>query len=231
MTANGRTHRRQLPRGGRSSDESVIRPFDEPLLHDAGFIVLTGNLFDSAIMKTSVISDGVRARYLSNPDDPGSLRGPAVVFDGPEDYHARIDDPALGSTRTRILVMRGAGPIGYPGAAEVVNMQPPAYLLSEGIHTLPCIGDGRQSGTSGSALRSSTPRPEAAVGRRARAAADRRPRPRRPGKCTADILISDESWRAGARSCEAAGGYAYPASQTPWQEIQRGSSASGTAWC
>ena len=125
--------------------------------------MLRGNLFDSAIMKTSVISDEFRKRYLSNPKDPNAFEGRAVVFDGPEDYHARIDDPALGIDEHTILFMRGAGPIGYPGSAEVVNMQPPAALIKKGITALACIGDGRQSGTSGSPsiLNAS---PEAAAG-------------------------------------------------------------------
>src|SRR3546814_10621193 len=97
-------------------------------------------------MKTSVISDEFRERYLSNPEDPNAFDGPAVVFDGPEDYHARIDDPAVGITPDTLLFMRGAGPVGYPGAAEVVNMRPPAYLITEGVSALPCIGDGGQSG-------------------------------------------------------------------------------------
>src|SRR6185437_15932966 len=129
----------------------------------AGFRVLHGNLFDSAIIKTSVISEEFRARYLSNPADPEAFEGRVAVFDGPEHYHARIDDPALGIGADSILVMRGAGPIGYPGAPEVVNMRPPAALLRAGISALPCIGDGRQSGTSGSPsiLHAS---PEAAAG-------------------------------------------------------------------
>ena len=149
ITANGRSIGDNC-RDATIEDEKVIRRFAEPLMADAGFIVLRGNLFDAAIMKTSVISEEFRARYLSNPDDPEAFEGPAVVFDGPEDYHARIDDPALGITTASLLFMRGAGPIGYPGAAEVVNMRPPAYLIREGVHALPCIGDGRQSGTSGS---------------------------------------------------------------------------------
>src|SRR6185312_3245255 len=112
--------------------------FDRPLRKDSGFIILSGNLFDSAVMKTSVISDGFRERYLCDPDDPDA-------FDGPEDYHARIDDSALAIDERTILVMRGAGPVGYPGAAEVVNMRPPDYLLRAGVRELPCIGDGRQS--------------------------------------------------------------------------------------
>ncbi|SFO49603.1 dihydroxy-acid dehydratase, partial [Sphingomonas sp. OK281] len=149
MTANGKSIGDNC-RTATIEDERVIRPFATPLLQDAGFIVLRGNLFDSAIMKTSVISPEFRERYLSNPDDLEAFEGPAVVFDGPEDYHHRIDDPSLGITTDTLLFMRGAGPIGYPGAAEVVNMRPPAYLIREGVHALPCIGDGRQSGTSGS---------------------------------------------------------------------------------
>ena len=119
-------------------------------MKDAGFLVLRGNLFDSAIMKTSVISEEFRDRYLSNPKDPNAFEGRAIVFEGPEDYHHRIDDPALKIDEHCILFMRGTGPIGYPGGAEVVNMQPPAALIKRGILSLPCIGDGRQSGTSGS---------------------------------------------------------------------------------
>ena len=130
----------------------VIRPVSQPLKENAGFINLKGNLFDSAIMKTSVISPEFRDRYLSNPDDPEAFEGKAVVFDGPEDYHAHIDDPALGIDEFTVLFMRGAGAVGYPGGAEVVNMQPPDYLIKRGIHALPCVGDGRQSGTSGSPL-------------------------------------------------------------------------------
>ena len=149
LTVNGRTIGDNC-RGTPIEDERVIRPFDTPLRERAGFIVLSGNLFDSAIMKTSVISPEFRERYLSDPDDPEAFEGQAVVFDGPEDYHARIDDKTLEITPETILFIRGAGPIGYPGSAEVVNMRPPAYLLAEGVHSLPCVGDGRQSGTSGS---------------------------------------------------------------------------------
>ncbi|MBU6207174.1 MAG: dihydroxy-acid dehydratase family protein, partial [Alphaproteobacteria bacterium] len=140
-TANGKTLGENCA-GVAIHDEEVIRPFARPLKQDAGFIVLSGNLFESAIMKTSVISDDFRARYLSNPEDPDAFEGPVIVFDGPEDYHARIDDPALGISAQTLLVMRGAGPIGYPGAAEVVNMRAPAYLLREGVANLPCLGDG-----------------------------------------------------------------------------------------
>src|SRR6516225_5468609 len=149
LTINGKTIEENT-RGASATDADVILPYDKPLRAQAGFKVLKGNLFDSAIMKVSVISDEFRARYLANPKDPDAFEGRAVVFDGPEEYHSRIDDPALGIDAGTILFMRGAGPIGYPGSAEVVNMQPPAALLKHGISALPCIGDGRQSGTSGS---------------------------------------------------------------------------------
>lgn len=198
----------------------VIRPFDEPLMERAGFLVLTGNLFDSAIMKTSVISEEFRLRYLSNPDDPDACEGRAFVFDGPEDYHARIDDPAEGITADDILVMRGAGPIGYPGAAEVVNMQAPAYLIRQGVRSMPCIGDGRQSGTSGSPsiLNAS---PEAAAGGNLALlrTGDRVRIDLLQG--LVNVLIDDAELAARRAQFEAGGGYRYPASQTPWQAIQR----------
>ena len=201
-------------------DPKVIRPAADPLKREAGFINLKGNLFDSAIMKTSVISQEFRDRYLSNPDDPDAFEGRAAVFDGPEDYHARIDDPAEGIDEHTILFMRGAGPVGYPGAAEVVNMQPPAYLIKRGIHSLPCIGDGRQSGTSGSPsiLNAS---PEAAVGGGLallrtgdRVRIDLR-------KGTADMLLTPDELSARREELLRRGGYAFPDHQTPWQEIQR----------
>jgi len=136
--------------GRRSTNTDVIKTAAEPMLGQAGFINLSGNLFDSAIMKTSVISAEFRDRYLSDDSDPMAFEGPAVVYDGPEDFHHRVDDPAEGITDRHIMFMRGAGPKGYPGGAEVVNMRPPAYLIKKGVHALPCIGDGRQSGTSGS---------------------------------------------------------------------------------
>ncbi|MBA3906984.1 MAG: dihydroxy-acid dehydratase family protein, partial [Pseudonocardiales bacterium] len=137
VTVNGRTLGENC-RDAVPSDRSVIRTFDDALLDDAGFLVLSGNLFDSAIMKTSVISPEFRARYLADPRRPGAFEGRAVVFDGPEDYHHRIDDPELDVDESSILVMRGAGPLGYPGSAEVVNMQPPAALIKRGVHELPC---------------------------------------------------------------------------------------------
>ena len=219
MTANGKSIGDNC-RTATIEDERVIRPFATPLLEDAGFIVLRGNLFDSAIMKTSVISPEFRERYLSNPDDPEAFEGPAVVFDGPEDYHHRIDDPSLGITTDTLLFMRGAGPIGYPGAAEVVNMRPPAYLIREGVHALPCIGDGRQSGTSGSPSILNASPEAAAMGGLALIRTGDRVRIDL-GKGSANVLISDEDLAERRRALNAAGGYAYPRSQTPWQEIQR----------
>ncbi|WP_242182626.1 IlvD/Edd family dehydratase [Sphingomonas sp. CARO-RG-8B-R24-01] len=219
MTVNGKTMGENC-RGVGIEDEKVIRPFATPLMEAAGFVVLSGNLFDNAVMKTSVISPEFRERYLSTPGDLDAFEGPVVVFDGPEEYHRLIDDPATGITPETLLVMRGAGPIGYPGAAEVVNMRPPAHLILDGVHALPCIGDGRQSGTSGSPsiLNAS---PEAAAGGtlallrtgdRVRIDLNRG---------TADVLIDDAEIAARRAALAAAGGYQYPASQTPWQEIQR----------
>jgi dihydroxy-acid dehydratase len=219
VTANGKTIGDNC-RDATIEDPRVIRTFDDPLMPEAGFLVMRGNLFASAIMKTSVISEAFRGRYLSNPDDPEAFEGPVVVFDGPEDYHARIDDPANGITPETLLVMRGTGPIGYPGAAEVVNMRPPAQLILDGVHELPCIGDGRQSGTSGSPsiLNAS---PEAAAGG-SLALLRNGDRVRMDLKRSRlDVLLSDEELAARRAALEAAGGYAYPASQTPWQEIQR----------
>ena len=219
MTVNGRSLGDNC-RGATIEDEAVIRPFDQPLKKQAGFTVLRGNLFDSAIMKTSVISDDFRQRYLSNPDDPDAFEGRAVVFDGPEDYHKRIDDPALGIDDKTLLFMRGTGPIGYPGAAEVVNMRPPAYLITAGIHNLPCIGDGRQSGTSGSpSILNASPEAAAGGGLALLRTGDRVRIDLRRG--TANVLISDEELAQRRKELEAAGGYPYPASQTPWQEMQR----------
>ena len=219
ITANGKTVGENY-RGVVVEDEKVIRPFDRPLIEDAGFIVLSGNLFDSAIMKTSVISPEFRDRYLSNPDDPEAFEGPAIVFDGPEDYHRRIDDPSLGITTKTVLFMRGAGPVGYPGAAEVVNMRPPSYLITEGVHALPCIGDGRQSGTSGSPSILNASPEAAAMGGLALLKTGDRVRIDL-GKRSVNVLIPKDELAARRAALVADGGYRYPASQTPWQEIQR----------
>ncbi len=219
LTVSGRTIGENY-RDKEILDEQVIRPFDRPLMTQAGFVVLRGNLFDSAIMKTSVISPEFRARYLSNPADPEAFEGTAVVFDGPEDYHARIDDPLLGITPDCLMFMRGVGPIGYPGSAEVVNMRPPSYLIREGVTALPCIGDGRQSGTSSSpSILNASPEaaangPLALLRTGDRIRLDLKTR-------RLDILTSDAEMEDRRRRLEAEGGFAYPPSQTPWQEIQR----------
>ena len=219
ITANGQSMGSNCA-DQRSGNVDVIKPVSDPLIAQAGFINLSGNLFESAIMKTSVISDGFRQMYLSNPEDPNAFEGRAVVFDGPEDFHHRIDDPAENIDAQCILFMRGAGPKGYPGGAEVVNMRPPSYLLKQGIEALPCIGDGRQSGTSGSPsiLNAS---PEAAdggglallqTGDRVRIDLN---------ACTANMLVPLEELADRARSLAAAGGYAAPESQSPWQALFR----------
>ena len=220
LTVNGKTLAQNCE-GRFSTDRKVILPYDKPMKKKAGFLNLKGNLFDSAIMKTSVITDEFRGRYLENADDPMAFEGTAVVFDGPEDYHARIDDPKMKISASSVLVIRGVGPVGYPGAAEVVNMRAPAYLLKKGITALPCIGDGRQSGTSGSPsiLNAS---PEAATtgglallktGDRVRIDLKKR---------RADMLVDEAELARRREALAAAGGYPYPPSQTPWQEIQRG---------
>ncbi|GAB7550656.1 MULTISPECIES: IlvD/Edd family dehydratase [Novosphingobium] len=219
LTVNGKTIGDNC-RDATIEDDKVIKTFDQPLVEEAGFLVLSGNLFDAAIMKTSVISKEFRDRYLSNPADPDAFEGPAVVFDGPEDYHHRIDDPSVGITPETLMFMRGAGPIGYPGAAEVVNMRPPAYLITEGVSALPCIGDGRQSGTSGSpSILNASPEAAAMGGLALLKTGDRVRMDLKAGKV--DVLISDEEMATRRAELEAAGGYQYPASQTPWQEIQR----------
>ena len=217
LTANGKTMGENCG-DTRSQNRDVIKSVDAPMLKDAGFINLKGNLFDSAIMKTSVISDEFRNRYLSNPDDPDAFEGRAIVFDGTEDYHAKIDDPALAIDEHCILIMRGAGPIGYPGGAEVVNMRPPSYLLKRGIHSLPCVGDGRQSGTSGSpSILNASPEAAAGGGLALVQTGDRVRIDLR--KCTADILIDDATLKA-RRNALPDRPFS-PESQSPWQEIFR----------
>lgn len=219
MTATGRTVREEYAQA-KVTNARVIRPFDQPLKKEAGFLNLGGNLWDSAIMKTSVITTEFRQTYLSNPEDPDAFEGRAIVFEGPEHYHELIEDPALNVDKNCILVIRGAGPIGYPGGAEVVNMQPPAYLIEQGITELPCIGDGRQSGTSGSPSILNVA-PEAAVsgglailetGDRLRVDLKRR---------RVDLLVSDQELAERHVRLAEQGGFSYPADQTPWQQIQR----------
>jgi dihydroxy-acid dehydratase len=220
LTINGKTVGQNV-RQAKVADADVIRPYDKPLKQHAGFKVLAGNLFESAIMKTSVISEEFSQRYLSNPNDPNAFEGRAVVFDGPEDYHRRIDDPSLQIDANTMLFMRGAGPIGYPGSAEVVNMQPPAALIKRGITSLPCIGDGRQSGTSAcpSIINAS---PEAAVGG-GLALLRTGDRVRIDlNKGTANMLVSEAELAQRRIALEKQSGYQCPPNQTPWQEIQRG---------
>jgi dihydroxy-acid dehydratase len=218
-TISGRTIGESY-RGAVIMDENVIRPFDRPLKERAGFKVLTGNVFHSAVMKMSVVSDEFRDRYLSNPEHPNRFEGRAVVFDGPEDYHHRIDDPALGIDENTLLFMRGAGPKGYPGAAEVVNMRAPDYLLKRGVTSLVCIGDGRQSGTSGSpSILNASPEaasngPLAIVETGDAVVLDLNEGRR-------DLLVDEAEIQRRRDALASAGGYRYPASQTPWQEIQR----------
>jgi len=219
LTANGRTIGENC-RGCEIRDHDVIRGIDAPLKENAGFIIMRGNLFDSAVMKTSVISEEFRRRYLNDPQQPDVFEGRAIVFDGPEDYHSRIDDPALAIDESCVLVMRGAGTIGYPGAPEVVNMRPPDYLIKRGIGVLPCIGDGRQSGTSASpSILNASPEAAAGGGLALLRTGDRIRIDLR--LATANVLIADAELAERRRVLEAAGGYRYPAAQTPWQEIQR----------
>jgi dihydroxy-acid dehydratase len=171
-------------------------------------------------MKTSVIDSEFRARFLSNPKDPDAFEGRAIVFEGPEDYHHRIDDPKLKIDEHSILFIRGTGPIGYPGGAEVVNMQPPAALLKKGVHALPCVGDGRQSGTSGSpSILNASPEAAAGGGLALVKTGDRVRIDLKKG--TANIMISDAELNERRAALAKQGGFHFPKSQTPWQQIQR----------
>jgi dihydroxy-acid dehydratase len=218
-TVNGKTMAENVVLA-QASNAAVIRPYDKPLKSQAGFKVLHGNLFDSAIMKTSGISEDFRQRYLNNPKDPNAFEGRAVVFDGPEDYHKRIDDPALQIDEHSVLLIRGAGPVGYPGSAEVVNMQPPAALIKRGVTSLPCLGDGRQSGTSGSpSILNASPEAAAGGGLALVKTGDRVRIDLNKG--TADMLIPPAELAQRRATLKQNGGYHCPPSQTPWQEIQR----------
>jgi len=220
LTINGKTMGENVAQA-KARDRDVIRPYDRPLMERAGFKVLSGNLFDSAIMKTSVISNEFRQRYLSNPKDPNAFEGHAVVFDGPEDYHRRIEDSALEIDENTMLFIRGVGPIGYPGGAEVVNTQPPAALIKRGITSLPCIGDGRQSGTSASpSIVNASPEAALGGGLALLRTGDRVRIDVNVG--TANILVPEREMAQRRATLERQGGYKSPPSQTPWQEIQRG---------
>ncbi|MEP3786878.1 IlvD/Edd family dehydratase [Ascidiaceihabitans sp.] len=219
ITANGKTMGENCS-ATRTQNDDVIKTAAAPLMQAAGFINLSGNLFDSAIMKTSVISDAFRARYLSDPDDPDAFEGRAVVFDGPEDFHHRIDDPSENIDESCVLFMRGAGPKGYPGGAEVVNMRPPSYLLKKGINALPCIGDGRQSGTSGSpSILNASPEAADGGGLALLQTGDTVRIDLR--KCTADMLVPLDELADRARVLLENGGYGVRESQSPWQEFFR----------
>ena len=219
ITANGKTIGENC-RGKFSWNRKVIREFNDPIKKDAGFKMLHGNLFDSAIMKTSVISEEFRKRYLSNPKDLNAFEAKAIVFDGPEDYHANIDNPALDVDENTILFIRGVGPLGYPGAAEVVNMRAPTYLLEKGIRSLPCVGDGRQSGTSGSpSILNASPEAAAGGGLAILKNGDKVRIDLNNGDC--NMLISDAEIAKRREALTASGGYKVPDSQTPWQEIFR----------
>ncbi|MBN3762427.1 IlvD/Edd family dehydratase [Burkholderia sp. Ac-20365] len=215
MTVSGRTIG-DIAAHAATDDRDVIRTTDEPLKHGAGFIVLSGNFFDSAIMKMSVVGDAFRQTYLSEPGKENTFETRAIVFDGPEDYHARINDPSLQIDEHCMLVIRGAGTVGYPGSAEVVNMAPPAELVRKGITSLPCMGDGRQSGTSASPsiLNMS---PEAAVGgglallrTNDRIRVDLNAR-------SVQLLVDEDELELRRANMK----FDIPPAQTPWQELYR----------
>ncbi|KAL3478663.1 dihydroxy-acid/6-phosphogluconate dehydratase [Aspergillus californicus] len=219
LTCNGRTMSENV-KGQQTWDRRIIKKFNEPMMADAGFVHLQGSLFKSAIMKTCVISKQFRQTFLENPDDLNAFEGKVVCFDGPEDYNSRLEDPSTPIDDRSILVMRGTGPLGYPGAAEVVNMHPPGHLLRQGVKSLPCIGDGRQSGTSGSPsiLNAS---PEAAAGGNLALLRDGDRVRVDLNKRRVDILISEDELQERRDNLQATGGYRIPESQTPWQELFR----------
>jgi dihydroxy-acid dehydratase len=215
LTVSGRTIG-EIASDAPAADNEVIRTAGDPLKHGAGFVVLSGNFFDSAIMKMSVVGDAFRKTYLSAPGAENMFEARAIVFDGPEDYHARINDPSLEIDEQCILVIRGCGTVGYPGSAEVVNMAPPAELIKRGIDSLPCMGDGRQSGTSASPsiLNMS---PEAAVGG-GLALLRTNDRIRVDLNARSVNVLLDE---AELESRRAQSAFAAPVAQTPWQELYR----------
>jgi dihydroxy-acid dehydratase len=219
LTVSGKTMGENHEAVPFANDRRVIRPYEDPLMPEAGFVIISGNIFDSAVMKTSVVTDEFRRRYLEHPDHPGMFEGRAIVFEGPEDYHERIDDPSLDIDEDCFLFIRNCGPVGYPGAAEVVNMRPPTKLIERGVKALPTIGDGRQSGTSESPsiLNAS---PESAIGGNLAIV--------RTGDTVRldllnrrlDLLIPHEE--IAQRQAEVKRHPPrMPPSQTPWQEIYR----------
>ena len=219
MTVTGKTMGENLDAAHVANpyvNRDVIKSYDEPMMHHAGFVVLSGNLFDSAVMKTSVIDDSFRGRYLSNPGDENAYEARAIVFEGPEDYHARINDPSLEIGIDSILVIRGCGPVGYPGSAEVVNMTPPDYLAEQGIENLSCMGDGRQSGTSGSPSILNVS-PEAAVGGGLAILETGDTVRVDLNKRTVDVMLQPDEIKKRKSTWTAN----FPGSQTPWEEIYR----------
>ncbi len=218
-TINGRSMRENCAKA-QIQDNDVIRTMDNPLKEKSGFLNLKGNIFSSAIMKTSVITDEFKERYLENPEKPNYFKGRAIVFDGPEEFHNSIDDESLAIDEYCILVMRGVGPIGYPGGAEVVNMRPPSYLIKKGILALPCIGDGRQSGTSGSpSILNACP--EAANNGGLALLQNNDIIEIDLVNSTVNLLISDEEMSKRSTELEKKGGYPYPDSHSPWQQYFR----------
>ena len=214
-TVTGRSLAENLA-GREASDREVIRTFDAPLRERAGFLVLKGNLFDFAVMKTSVISDEFRARYLAEPGREGVFEARAVVFDGSDDYHHRINDPELRIDARTLLVIRGSGPIGWPGSAEVVNMQPPDALIQAGITSLPTLGDGRQSGTSDSpSILNASPESAAGGGLAWLRTGDVVRIDLNAGRC--DALV--DAAEIARRKAEPAP--PVPESHTPWEELYR----------
>ena len=199
-----------------SRNHDVIRSYTDPMKENAGFAVLRGNLCDAAIMKTSVIGDDFRQRYLSRPGHENVFEVRAIVFEGPEDYHARINDAALNIDADCILVIRGCGPVGYPGSAEVVNMQPPDQLIKQGIRELPTLGDGRQSGTSGSpSILNVSPESAGGGGLAILVTGDTVRIDLNTG--TLDVLLDDDTLDARRQALEET----VIEHQTPWQEIYR----------
>jgi len=215
LTCTGRSQAENLEKR-ESTDREVIRPFATPLKEKAGFLVLSGNLFDCAIMKTSVISDEFRQRYLSRPGHEGVFEARAIVFDGSGDYHHRINDPDLGIDENCILVIRGSGVFGWPGSAEVVNMQPPDALLQRGITSLPTLGDGRQSGTSDSpSILNASPESAAGGGLAWLRTGDIIRIDLNRGRCDA-LVEDDEIARRKAETPPP-----IPPNNTPWEELFR----------
>jgi len=215
MTVSGKTLEQNL-KIKLNVDTDVIKSFDDPVVDNAGFIVMKSNFFSSAVMKTSVISEEFRERYLSNPEHPNVFEGKAVMFEGPEDYHRRINSNKLKIDEHSILMVRGCGPVGYPGSAEVVNMQPPDRLLKEGINALPTLGDGRQSGTSESPSILNVS-PESAIGGDLAIVKTGDRIKIDLNKSRVDLLISAAEFKRRRKKKK----IPKLINQTPWQEISR----------